>query len=996
MFTAPLHCENNLNFDLTPFVNFERSLLSANNVLNIFNGITPRPIKVCLPSPNVLDDVEYLGFVLREKPYHPDDPTLIHKVQQISNKFVFIIDESTTWKTDATAGGYVYAIDLSSTNDRGRYLCSLDHLYRLLNRHKVNIWDAFAFTKATKIRDPSEKETNNLLWYNASLSNNSLIHEIVDSSEYIRKNLKSLYTDEPIYRCKHKWGAWIIDILRGTNANNLRQSELNLWKIILQDNCPKILNDAVCMLYGPVTYFRIFSSLKTNILPTSGIERTPITNYTLPASEIKHYLAPLSNITNFTPTIAKVDDDQFNNAIHEVTLIINSFKRITNIWLSFLYSDPNVIINMHGECLITQTFKIKWTDLDYINFKYVFTKEDGNLIEFNQKDGPLGALNYLLLLDPREMDNGLWNAICKFANTSILPNIEIITACRIAYIFDNNDNNYRLPNNLLPITAAMRRRCSYVVRSCYKHDWVDFVLETMTNNNKIFSDNGMCKQLAVPVSNNDVGWPIFNFRQYDNGFKLICEHMRKHMGVRIKKFLITTKLWKSIVSKYGGFPDVPMRNFSMGPIMSIIYDKYLDYHNVLFGDIYCIHSEAHRSEVLIPQAISTGEIVDIPDNLYRAVKNKIAGLKVQEYYETSMNILNDIIRDQRTIRLELGNNDVLDVWSPHPKVWFVLHDNHSFLVRHHTFNDVIPINLELYNSIRSRWAHRTRLSLLRSDHGVAQPSRMPIQIGSFTHNLETLYYDLIHTYSKYELLFANKYNTNFRLDIPTVMLIHYLFRNNDSYCLPITNNYKLSDANMETITKEIFLSNLFGTRNNDYWNTTFTPNQTLCPTLFGKKLLMCRNPIEYVNDVLRSYNASDSNYRFEKLSFLEITYCIDQWLLKVTYRPVTSLTCPLNVLLNDNDTINRQLLDLQVVASNLLKYPNLPDSWKRVIPDAVKVLTGLSDLSFLQKNNTDFKFSELANQTSFSVEECIKRILQKTGNIHFWMICNALQTIDLL
>lgn len=1017
----------NVSVNITPLVHFERCKLSADNAARQFTAQTttaPIPIKYPSFKSNVLENVTFFGFVIRETRYDPNNCNLKHEVDIDGN--VVTVSENNSWLTNNTAGGYVYAIDLSQTQQRGRYLCTLDHIYRLLSGMVVEKTDAFAVTNATRIIDADERETNSLLWYKISSLKHPLIHDIIDTAEYICHGIRSLYDDTPMYTCRpeHNWGACILDLLRASNFKTLRKSELKLWTDILLDECPTMIHDAVCMLYGPIAYFKIMTLLKIKYLPKNDldVDRIPIPDYNLSCINVIQYLAPLvkTPILTYVPTMVQSDFECINDYSIDINPILLAFRNIANVWLTFLYSDTNAFLSLQGQLQINTDFKITWDTGTNSSFKYVFAKNNASTIELQQDLGPLNALNNLLLINPRDLisvskcRNVDWNAVFMLAlNKPIELTIEIITACRIFYMFSTVDTlSIRPPERCLHITQCMRRRSPSVLRACERYDWLDFVLETITNNNKIYSADGIVKELTNPPSarDNTVGWPLFGCRQYSSDVETnVCTPLKTHMGSRVKRIVTTVSVWKNIVAKYGGYTSMPPTGnikFSLGPVLSIVYDKFLDYDNAPFGPLYLKTSNKFRYDELIPAAIVSGKMEsanDICERLHLAVMENIRIRGWGSFYTTSTaNIINTIL--QRNNDQQTNQNVLLQSWSPAPHVWIVLKNDKVYLIRHNHFNDVVALDKALYTSMLLRWRHETRLSMLNVQSQPASQdntAKTIVEIGTFTPILEKLYKFLIHDCCTYRFLFIELYKApKLRVDEKIVLLLHCLLSHDLGSCMPVTNAHvkKLEDS--ITIQREILLSNLFGTDGNNIWSKQMKSATTR--SNLNEKFLMCTTPLKYVNDVLTSYNITTNTgsgaFNNTPLSLIEVTYCIDEWLLRMTYRPVSYMTCSLNIADDFHNSDHRALRAnvVQNVIAKLLLHIKTDSYYFRTLLDVAVFLTGVDPYVITKKINNTHTIPLNRYYEHLDDDHRINNILKESKNLDTLNIYTAFKLIDFL
>lgn len=141
--------------------------------------------------------------------------------------------------------------------------------------------------------------------------------------------------------------------------------------------------------------------------------------------------------------------------------------------------------------------------------------------------------------------------------------------------------------------------------------------------------------------------------------------------------------------------------------------------------------------------------------------------------------------------------------------------------------------------------------------------------------------------SKYSMLLAYKapYGKNVRLDPRTVTLMQYMLTTpTGSSCIPLSSTHKLADGVRSALVREVLLCNAFGTNKTDPWSAKLNAVQNNLKDALKHHERMCSDPVAYVNFVI------GTTY----LSPLEVTYCIDAWLWRTTYRDRTLLTCPSN------------------------------------------------------------------------------------------------------
>ncbi|XP_042144468.1 uncharacterized protein LOC121834768 [Ixodes scapularis] len=370
------------------------------------------------------------------------------------------------------------------------------------------------------------------------------------------------------------------------------------------------------------------------------------------------------------------------------------------------------------------------------------------------------------------------------------------------------------------------------------------------------------------------------------------------------------------------------------------------------------------------------------------------------FYTTSTaNIINSIL--QRNNDQQTNQEILLQSWSPAPHVWIVLKNDKVYLIRHNHFNDVVALDKELYTSMLLRWRHETRLSMLNVQSQPANQNTITkkiVEIGTFTPILEKLYKFLIHDCCTYRFLFIESYKApKLHVDEKIVLLLHCLLSHDLGSCMPVTNAHvkKLEDS--ITIQREILLSNLFGTDGDNIWSKEMKSATT--GSNLNEKFLMCTKPLKYVNDVLNSYDKSGSvTFKNTPLSLIEVTYCIDEWLLRMTYRPVSYMTCSLNIADDFHNSDHRALRAnvVQTVITKLLLHIKTDSYYFRTLLDVGVFLTGVDPYVITKNINNLYTIPLNRHYEHLDDDHRINNILKESKNLDILTIYTAFKLIDSL
>lgn len=428
-------------------------------------------------------------------------PALIHVLDPGTER-VSVIAKTEAWPGDARAGGYVYITDAST----GRYACSLDYFYRSVTRADTTGASPLSSSSATRVRDPDDRVTNGMLW-RLALS--------VRNAAYLAERGSSLYDGDT--RSCGVVGGLVFD---GLSPETAERAESALCEMIRDKKTPPLVHELACMLYrlyGP----RLYVQMVTGDSCAGAGDRVPVPNYELSKKDVARALVPLRKLprASFEPTVnagrtvLNVDDI--------VAPFFDAFRKLVDAWLTVLYSHASVVNGAGGELVVVaNALKVKWEN-GCKNIKYVCTNEGQQDVEIPVHGGPLSALRNLLLANPRDVadasyystpsaDDRDWGVEFHPARGyNVAPTVELITACRVEYAYSVDGRPSAPPNGWVPITRAMRLRAAYVVEACSSYDWLDFVLETVTNDNSLYGPN--LKKLAVEDA--DDKWPLFGRRQ---------------------------------------------------------------------------------------------------------------------------------------------------------------------------------------------------------------------------------------------------------------------------------------------------------------------------------------------------------------------------------------------------------------------------------------------------------------------------------------------------